>query len=70
MVKVLNQKLPGFGWGSFALAIQSIENLLTGMEDESVFILEQPGYYGKFEWHDGLTARKELEKCLSAGAQV
>ena len=70
-VTARNQKLPGGVMGFYALAIPSIENLLTGMEDEAVFTIRQPGqYWGTFEWNDGLTARKKLEKCISAGGGI
>ncbi|WP_439568302.1 hypothetical protein [Sphingopyxis sp.] len=69
-VTARNQKLPGGDMGFFALTIPSIENLLTGMEDEAVFTIKTPGYLGTFEWNDGLTARKELEKCMSAGGRT
>jgi hypothetical protein len=69
-VTARNQKLPGGNMGFFALAIPSIENLLTGMEDEAVFTIKTAGYLGTFEWNDGLTARKELEKCMSAGGRT
>lgn len=69
-VQVFNQKMPGFGMGSFAFAVPTIEDLLTGMEDEAVFIIEREGYgSARFEWHDGLTARKGMDKCLSAGGK-
>jgi hypothetical protein len=70
-VRVFNQRIPGFVVGSFAFAIPTIDDLLMGMEDEAVFTLSMPGYMGdtRFEWHDGLTARKEMDKCLSAGGR-
>ncbi len=69
-VQVFNQKMPGFEVGSFAFAVPSIEDLLTEMEDEAVFTIEPEGYNSaRFEWHDGLTARKDMEKCLTAGGK-
>ena len=66
-VQAFNYKLPGDAFGAIAFAVPTIEAALEGMEDVASFDLEMDGKsVAGVEWRDGLTARDQLRKCVSA----
>lgn len=67
-VQAFNYKIPGDAYGAIAFAVPSIEAALEGMLDKQSFELLIKGKsVARVEWHDGLKARKQIEKCLRAG---
>jgi hypothetical protein len=65
-VQTFNYQLPGEVYASIAFAVPTIEAAMAAMEDKQGFDLLIKGKSVlKLDWHDGLAARKALEKCLS-----
>jgi len=65
-VQAWNYSTPNLPFGSIALAVPTIDALLTNMEDVQSFDLQMDGKpIAKIKWHSGLAVRAELRKCLS-----
>lgn len=65
-VKALNYSNLDHSFGSIAVAVPSIDALLTNMEDVQSFDLQIAGKsIAQINWHSGLAARTELRNCLS-----
>lgn len=66
-VKAFNYLLPGYEYGAIALAVPTLDALLTSMEDKIRFELKVDGKsVAKVDWHDGLMARDKLKECTLA----
>lgn len=64
-VEAFNYKLPNETFASIAFAVPTIEAALAEMKDKQGFELLVKGKpVAKLDWHDGLYARAQLEKCL------
>ena len=65
-VQTFNYQLPGEVYASIAFAVPTIEAAIAAMEDKQGFDLLVKGKSVlKLDWHDGLAARRQLEKCVS-----
>lgn len=65
-VKAFNYSSPDHSFGSIAVAVPTIDALLTNMENDIRFDLQIDGKsIAKLLMHNGLAARTELRKCLS-----
>lgn len=64
-VQTFNYQLPGEVYASIAFAVPTIEAAMAAMEEKQGFDLLVKGKsVMKLDWHGGLAARKQLEKCL------
>jgi hypothetical protein len=65
-IKAFNYSNPNHSFGSIAVAVPTIDALLTNMEDVQHFDLQIDGKsVAKIIWHSGLIVRDELRKCLN-----
>ncbi|MDP5016273.1 hypothetical protein FJR11_17870 [Anabaena sp. UHCC 0187] len=65
-VKAFNYSNPDHSFGSIAVAVPTMDALLTNMEDVQRFDLQIDGKsIAKIMWHSGLVAKAELRKCLN-----
>lgn len=66
-VKAFNYLLPGYEYGAIAVAVPTLDALLSNMEDKIRFELKVAGKsVAKVDWHDGLLARDKLRQCTLA----
>ena len=65
-VQAFNHQFPGEPYASITFAVTTIEAALAEVKDAQGFDLLIGGQsVAKLDWHGGLAARKQLEKCLS-----
>ena len=68
VVQAFNYVLSGYEYGAIALAVPTLDALLSSMEDKIRFELKVNGKaVAKVDWHDGLIARDKLKECTLAG---
>lgn len=65
-VQVFNYTLPNYEYGAIAIAVPTLDALLSNMEDKMKFEIKQDGKsIANIAWHSGLRAKEMLKQCTS-----